>query len=121
MNVKNILLVGIGFVSLGFGAIGILVPILPTTPFVLVAALCFSIGSPKLQKKLMKSEFFKEYIEYYEKDVGVPRKTVRKSIIFVWIGLIFSILLTRKICLGVLLISIGIAVSIYLSSLIHRG
>ncbi len=118
MNIKNIFFIGTGIMSLGLGAIGTVVPVLPTTPFVLVAAFCFSIASPKLQEKLKRSEFFKQYIEYYESNTGVPRKTVRKSIIFVWIGLITSILLTRNLLLAILLISIGIGVSMYLTTLI---
>lgn len=118
MNIKNIILVGAGILALGIGAIGTFIPVLPTTPFVLVAAFCFSIGSPKLQAWLKKSEFFEQYIEYYESNKGVPRKTVRKSIIFVWIGLIISILITRKLLVTALLIAIGIGVSLYLTTLI---
>lgn len=118
MNLKNIIFVGLGFASLGLGAIGTLLPILPTTPFILLAAFCFSIGSPKLQGKLKKSEFFKQYIEYYENETGVPRETVKKSIILVWIGLIISIFITRKLWTTILLTSIGIGVSIYLTTLI---
>lgn len=118
MNIKNILLIGVGLVSLGLGALGTLLPVLPTTPFVLLAAFCFSIGSPTLQQKLKKSEFFKQYIEYYENKTGVERKIVRKSIVFVWIGLTISIVITRQPWLTILLIAIGIGVSIYLTSLI---
>ncbi len=117
MNIKNILLIGAGFICLGFGAVGVFIPILPTTPFVLVAAACFSVSSPKLQKKLKKSEFFRQYIEYYEKDTGVPKETVRKSIIIVWIGLIISMIVVQKLWAIILLTAIGIGVSIYISSL----
>ncbi|NLJ91157.1 MAG: DUF454 domain-containing protein [Clostridiales bacterium] len=120
MNIKNILLIGAGFICLGFGAVGTVFPILPTTPFVLLAAACFSVASPKLQSKLKKSEFFRQYIEYYENNTGVPRETVRKSIIIVWIGLIISILLVRKLWATFLLTAIGVGVSIYLRSLIKE-
>lgn len=120
MNIKNILLIGAGFICLGFGAVGTIFPILPTTPFVLLAAACFSVASPKLQKKLKKSEFFRQYIEYYEKDKGVPRKTVKKSIIIVWVGLILSMLIVWKIWATILLITIGTCVSLYLRTLIKE-
>ena len=120
MNIRNIILVAVGFIFLAFGAIGTFLPVLPTTPFVLLAAACFSVGSPKLKNKLKKSEFFKSYIEYYESSKGVPKKTVKKSIIFVWIGLIISILITRKLWIAILLIVIGIGVSIYLTSIIEK-
>lgn len=121
MNLKNIFFVIIGFLCLGIGTIGIIIPVLPTTPFVLVAATCFSIGSPKLQKMLLKSNFFGSYIRYYKSDIGVPVKIVRKSIIMVWIGLIISMFLVRKIWLIIMLAIIGICVSIYLTTLINRS
>lgn len=120
MNLKNILLVGLGFIFLAIGVLGSFLPVLPTTPFVLLAAACFSVGSPKLQKKLKKSEFFKSYIEYYEKKTGVAKKTVIKSIVFVWIGLAISIYLTRNLWIALLLIGIGLAVSVYLTSLTEK-
>lgn len=120
MNFRKVILITAGFVLLAFGAIGTFIPVLPTTPFVLLAAACFSIGSPKLQKKLKKSEFFKNYIEYYESSKGVAKNIVRRSIIYVWIGLIISILITRKIWIAILLITIGIGVSLYLTSLTER-
>lgn len=120
MNIKNILLIGVGMICLGFGAVGVIIPILPTTPFVLLAAACFSVASPKLQSKLKKSEFFRQYIEYYEKDTGVPRKTVRKSIVIVWIGLTISMLIIQKLWSTILLTSIGTGVSMYLTTLIKE-
>ncbi|WP_394179328.1 YbaN family protein [Yoonia maritima] len=41
-----------GWVSLGLGAIGVVLPVLPTTPFVILAAFAFGNGSPRLQKRL---------------------------------------------------------------------
>lgn len=120
MNFKKVLFIIIGFLLLGIGTIGIIIPVLPTTPFVLVAATCFSIGSPRLQKMLLKSKFFGSYIKYYKSDIGVPVHIVRKSIIMVWIGLIISMILVRKLWLIIMLMIIGISVSIYLTTLIHR-
>ncbi|MCL2356193.1 MAG: YbaN family protein [Defluviitaleaceae bacterium] len=42
MKVKHLLINALGFLLLGIGAVGLFVPLLPTTPFVLLAAVCFS-------------------------------------------------------------------------------
>ncbi|RKF14857.1 DUF454 domain-containing protein [Roseovarius spongiae] len=47
-----------GFVALGLGALGAILPLLPTTPFVILAAFCFARGAPALHARLLKSRLF---------------------------------------------------------------
>ncbi len=64
MRIKPFLLNALGFLLLGLGAIGLLLPVWPTTPFVLAAAACFA-GSPTIRARIMKIPFFREHIENY--------------------------------------------------------
>lgn len=64
-----------GCIAVALGTIGVLVPGLPTTPFVLLASWCFYRSSPELRAKLMKS-FLGQYIRAYERDKGL---TFRKK------------------------------------------
>ena len=62
LQLKTIMLTGLGLIFLGLGAIGLLLPVWPTTPFVLASVACFS-SAPRIKARIMKISFFKEHIE----------------------------------------------------------
>lgn len=113
MTLKSRLLIGLGFVLLCLGAIGIFLPVLPTTPFVLAAAGCFS-GSARLTGWLHKSRFFGEYIENYQKRLGLRRRTVVTSLTFLWAMLGLSAWKIGALWAYILMPCIGIGVTIHI-------
>lgn len=113
MRIKTILLTCLGFLFLGLGAIGLLVPVWPTTPFVLLSAACFS-GTPRLRAQIMKVAFFREHIENYENRTGLTRKTVAVSLGYLWGMLLLSMFLIRKAWIVGLLCVIGAAVTTHI-------
>lgn len=113
MRVKIILLTALGFLFLVLGALGLVLPVLPTTPFVLVSAACFSC-TPRLKAKIMKISFFREYITNYGHKTGLSRKTVVISLCYLWGMLLLSILLVHKLLISLFLILIGIAVTVHI-------
>lgn len=113
MRLKKIVFAGLGFFFLGMGAIGLLLPVWPTTPFVLLAASCFT-HIPSLRARIMKITFFKEYIENYKSKKGLSCKTVIISLGYLWGMLLISILITKKLWVLFLLVFIGIAVTCHI-------
>ena len=113
MNFKTILLSGLGFFFLGLGAIGLVLPVWPTTPFVLLSAACFT-STPRIKARIMKIRFFKEYIESYEQKSGLSKKTVTKSLIWLWGMLLLSMFIMKVLWLSLLLSAIGIAVTTHI-------
>lgn len=113
MRIKKILLTAIGFLFLGIGAVGLVVPVLPTTPFVIIASACFS-ANPKMQAWLYKNRFFAEHIINYKERTGLKRSTVVISLTFLWLVLCISMVVTDKWWLISLLAAIGIAVTIHI-------
>lgn len=103
----------LGFVFLGFGAIGLVLPIWPTTPFVLLSVACFS-STPRIRAKIMRIPFFRDHIENYEKRTGLPRRTVSISLVWLWAMLIISIAIIKTLWISILLIFIGIAVTTHI-------
>lgn len=113
MRIKIILLTGFGFLFLGLGAIGVLLPVWPTTPFVLLSAGCFSC-TPRLKAQIMKIRFFREYIENYAGKTGLSRKTVIISLSYLWGMLLLSMAIVQKTWITILLTSIGAAVTLHI-------
>lgn len=110
---KNILLTGSGIVFLLLAAIGLFIPIWPTTPFVLLAAGCLSTA-PRLQQKVLKIPFFKEHIENYQTRQGLSKKTFITSLVFLWGMLILSMILKKQLWFTLLLSAVGIGVTIHI-------
>ena len=108
-----------GFLLLGLAFIGIFVPFLPTTPFVLLAAGCFS-SYPKIFGWLCKSKLFSEYIENYQTGAGISKITRRNSLLFLWITLSISALLFHRPLVWTILLLVGIAVSIHILTIAKK-
>jgi uncharacterized protein len=72
MNVKRAAYLSLGFISLAIGALGVFLPVLPTTPFVIVAAFCFSRGSEAWHQWLLQNRMFGPGLRDWE-NYGVIR------------------------------------------------
>jgi hypothetical protein len=80
-----------GTFFLGLGILGIILPILPTTPFLLLSAACYSRGSDRLYRWLIGNRWFGKYINNYRAGKGIPVKVKISVIIMLWITISFSI------------------------------
>ncbi len=113
MRIRVIFLTAAGLLLFALGFIGIFLPVWPTTPFVLAGAACLT-GTPKLRARILRISFFREYIENYESRQGLSRKTVIKSLTFLWAMLIFSMVRMNRLPLTLLLTLIGICVTAHI-------
>lgn len=69
------LLLILGFISLGLGITGIILPILPTTPFLLLTSFCFVKSSVKFNKWFLNSKIYKKYLENFSKNKVMTLKS----------------------------------------------
>ncbi|MFA9376344.1 MAG: YbaN family protein [Lachnotalea sp.] len=103
-----------GWLLLGIATLGIFLPILPTTPLVILAASCFSVADPKLYKRLESNRIFGPYIEGWRTKQGITLARKAIAIVIVWVLLLISIFVTQKLWLKILLTFVGIGVTVHL-------
>jgi uncharacterized membrane protein YbaN (DUF454 family) len=73
-----------GTFFLALGLIGIPLPVLPTTPFLLLAAACYLRGSERMYRWMHTNRYFGDYLSDYRAGKGVPKKTKIYSIVTLW-------------------------------------
>jgi uncharacterized membrane protein YbaN (DUF454 family) len=111
---RKLLLIG-GVASVVVGIIGIFVPVLPTTPFLLLAAFCFIRSSDRLYGWLLNNRFLGEYVRNYIEKRGMPLRLKIATILLLWISIGLSITLgVHHIALRLLLAFIAIGVTIHI-------
>jgi len=116
-SLTKLILIILGFLSLGLGILGLFVPILPTTPFLLLSAYLFSKSSRKMYIWINSNRVFGKYIKRYIEGLGIPLKTKILSISTLWITISISVyFFVHNFWLGILQILIAIAVSYHLLS-----
>ncbi len=112
--VKALYFIG-GTISLILGIIGIVLPILPTTPFLLLAAACYAKSSKKFYDWLLNNKILGAYIRNYIEGKGMPIKVKIFTISLLWITILISAFLFIQILwVRIVLIIIAIAVTIHI-------
>ena len=105
----------LGTICVTLGILGIFLPLLPTTPFALAAAILFSRVNPKFHSWLLKNRFLGPYIDNYYNKMGVTLAYKVRTFIFLWVGLISSmIIIVNTLWLYILLTIIGVSVSTHI-------
>ncbi|GGN30940.1 hypothetical protein GCM10011350_24210 [Marinomonas arctica] len=114
MQGKRILYLLLGWFSLISGIIGIFLPLLPTTPFVLLAAWCFSKSSKRFHSWLLNHKFFGPIVHDWQSSDGIPRRARNRAILFMWIGMTISMFVVSRFWATIGLLIIGLCVMTYL-------
>jgi len=89
-KLKRKLLIVAGTISTAVGIVGIFVPILPTTPFLLLAAACYLRSSRKFYHWLLNNRFFGAYVRNYLQGRGMPLKLKILTILLLWVTIACS-------------------------------
>ena len=90
MRIKKILWIALGFIGLGIGAIGAVLPMLPAFPFLLLAAFSFGKSSEKLHTWFVGTKLYKDNLESYVAGKGMTWKTKIRIMITVTLLMSFG-------------------------------
>jgi uncharacterized membrane protein YbaN (DUF454 family) len=89
-RVQRWLLVAVGVVLVGFGALGVFVPGLPTTIFLIGASWCFARSCPWLEERLIRIPLFRPFLVYLDDGARMPRKAIFVTLAVMWTAVAFS-------------------------------
>ena len=104
-----------GFLLVVIGVIGIFLPILPTTIFLILASACFVKSSPRANEWLRNHKILGAYIKNYQDKTGLTFKAKVFNIAFLWIMISSSAyFFTEELYIKLLLLAIAIGVTIHL-------
>jgi uncharacterized membrane protein YbaN (DUF454 family) len=108
-------LVVAGTLCVGLGVLGMFLPVLPTTPFLLLAAICYARGSERFYRWLLTNRWFGEYIRNYREARGIPPRQKLLTLTALWL----TILVTAHVAITswpgrLVLIGIAAGVTVYL-------
>ena len=102
-NFGNLICAGLGFFCFGLGALGAVIPVLPTTPFLLAAAFFFAKGSERFHKWFVSTNLYQRYIKQAVKEKAMEKKAKRNMLLTLTllftIGFIFSPVIAKVIIL----------------------
>jgi uncharacterized membrane protein YbaN (DUF454 family) len=85
----RVVLTTVGIVCVGLGIVGIVVPVLPTTPFLLLAAACFVRSSPRMHGWLLTHPRLGPYVAFVDGG-GMPARAKRNTLVVLWVAILAS-------------------------------
>ena len=107
----------LGTLSLGLGILGIFLPLLPTTPFLLLTAALYFKGSPRLYQWLLNHKYFGTYIRNLRENKAIPLRANIISLLLMWGTMLYCIFfLIPLVCVKVLLFLIAVGVTYHILS-----
>lgn len=111
-------LIVVGTFFVGLGVLGIILPLLPTTPFLLLAAACYARGSKRFYNRLLNNKWIGGYIRNYREGKGTSIKIKMFTISLLWLTIIYSALFAvSSLIVRIILISIAIGVTVHILSI----
>jgi hypothetical protein len=111
---KYMLYLTTGSISLSLGVVGLFLPILPTTPFLLLSSYCFLRSSKKMHLWLTQHKIFGTYLSNYMEHKAIKKSHRNSVLFFLWFTLLISMFLSANLHLTLFLSLVGIGVTIHL-------
>lgn len=115
--VKRHAIFAVGWLSLVLGAIGVLLPLVPTTPFLLLSAACFAETSPRFHRWLLNSPLFGPIIVNWQNERFIEKRTKKRVLVIICLTFSMSILIVGIPALQLMLAVIMLVCLVFVSRL----
>ena len=103
---QRTILIIIGWLAVVLGTLGVVLPLLPTTPFILLAAWCFARSSPRFHHWLLYRSWFGGYLRYWQKHRAMPPGAKPRAIAVILTTFAISLWLVKMMWVRILLLII---------------
>lgn len=103
-KIKKSIYIVIGLIFVVIGSIGVILPVLPTTPFLLLASACFVKGSDKFDKWFKETKLYKNHLEDFVNTRSMTMKTKVSLILFADIMIAFPLIIIDSLIMKSVLI-----------------
>lgn len=114
MDIRKALLIFAGTLCVGLGVLGMFLPLMPTTVFLLLAAYCYSHSSEKFHNWLLSNRWLGSYIKNYKGGKGISVRQKVSTIIMLWLSIGFSMWMVGGFWINLLLAAIALGVTVHL-------
>lgn len=103
---KRLAFIILGFISLGLGIIGVILPVLPTTPFLLLTSFCFVRGSEKFDNWFKSTKIYKKHLESFVKEKAMTLKQKVSILLFADFMMAFPLLILDSLHVKLLIVAV---------------
>lgn len=100
------ILITTGWLAVALGTLGVILPLLPTTPFILLAAWCFARSSPRFHHWLMYRSWFGGYLRYWQRYRAMPPGAKPRAVLLIIVTFTVSLWLVEMAWVRILLLVI---------------
>ncbi len=115
MGFRKAFLIFTGTMFVALGVLGMFLPLMPTTVFLLLGAYCYSRSSERFHNGLLNNRWFGEYIRNYKSGRGIPMRQKISTIGFLWVSIGFSVwMIGGGFWVTLLLLAVAIGVTLHL-------
>ena len=112
--VTRYVLIGLGSLFLGLGVLGVFLPVLPTTPFVLLAAACYARSSERLHQWLLNNRVLGPSIREWDETKSIGRRAKITAILMIVTSFSFTVYVMEELMVRIGLIALGVGLVVFL-------
>ncbi len=112
--VSRYVLIGLGSIFLGLGVLGVFLPVLPTTPFVLLAGACYARSSERLYEWLLNNRLLGPSIREWDENKSIGRRAKITAILMIVVSFSFTVYVMEELIIRIGLAALGIGLVVFL-------